>query len=190
MGTTGLESPWGWYLGPQTSLRLKIWSSSEPPEDGSLWGWGWGPQSSLGWVSAVLRDFFSAPRGAHRGMPPSPWLPQAPAHHASPLRLQVLHCSGHLRVYKPPAQTSSAGSPHLEPPLQCLVLICEAIPHPDSLEPPLGRGAFLSRHSLDMKFTYCDDRWAGARRPPPPRCPAPPLPVCPSHRVFCGSFYL
>ncbi|XP_015424795.1 PREDICTED: hypoxia-inducible factor 3-alpha, partial [Myotis davidii] len=72
----------------------------------------------------------------------------------------VLHCSGHLRVYKPPAQTSSAGSPNLEPPLQCLVLICEAIPHPDSLEPPLGRGAFLSRHSLDMKFTYCDERIA------------------------------
>ncbi|XP_036158874.1 hypoxia-inducible factor 3-alpha isoform X3 [Myotis myotis] len=73
---------------------------------------------------------------------------------------KVLHCSGHLRVYKPPAQTSSAGSPNLEPPLQCLVLICEAIPHPDSLEPPLGRGAFLSRHSLDMKFTYCDERIA------------------------------
>lgn len=67
-----------------------------------------------------------------------------------------------MRAYKPPAQTSPAGSPTLEPPLQCLVLICEAIPHPGSLEPPLGRGAFLSRHSLDMKFTYCDERWAGA----------------------------
>ncbi|XP_012919400.1 hypoxia-inducible factor 3-alpha isoform X2 [Mustela putorius furo] len=55
---------------------------------------------------------------------------------------------------------SPAGSPNLEPPLQCLVLICEAIPHPGSLEPPLGRGAFLSRHSLDMKFTYCDERIA------------------------------
>ncbi|XP_055267778.1 hypoxia-inducible factor 3-alpha isoform X2 [Moschus berezovskii] len=73
---------------------------------------------------------------------------------------KVLHCSGHMRVYKPPAQTSPAGSPNLEPPLQCLVLICEAIPHPGSLEPPLGRGAFLSRHSLDMKFTYCDERIA------------------------------
>ncbi|XP_006898751.1 PREDICTED: hypoxia-inducible factor 3-alpha [Elephantulus edwardii] len=73
---------------------------------------------------------------------------------------KVLHCSGHMRVYKPPAQTSPAGTPHLEPPLQCLVLICEAIPHPGSLEPPLGRGAFLSRHSLDMKFTYCDERIA------------------------------
>ncbi|XP_035140720.1 hypoxia-inducible factor 3-alpha isoform X1 [Callithrix jacchus] len=73
---------------------------------------------------------------------------------------KVLHCSGHMRAYKPPAQTSPAGSPSSEPPLQCLVLICEAIPHPGSLEPPLGRGAFLSRHSLDMKFTYCDDRIA------------------------------
>ncbi|KAB1275050.1 Hypoxia-inducible factor 3-alpha [Camelus dromedarius] len=73
---------------------------------------------------------------------------------------KVLHCSGHMRAYKPPAQTSPAGSPNLEPPLQCLVLICEAIPHPGSLEPPLGRGAFLSRHSLDMKFTYCDERIA------------------------------
>ncbi|XP_036914924.1 hypoxia-inducible factor 3-alpha isoform X2 [Sturnira hondurensis] len=73
---------------------------------------------------------------------------------------KVLHCSGHMRVYKPPAQTSPARSPNLEPPLQCLVLICEAIPHPGSLEPPLGRGVFLSRHSLDMKFTYCDERIA------------------------------
>nr|XP_054959301.1 hypoxia-inducible factor 3-alpha isoform X6 [Pan paniscus] len=73
---------------------------------------------------------------------------------------KVLNCSGHMRAYKPPAQTSPAGSPDSEPPLQCLVLICEAIPHPGSLEPPLGRGAFLSRHSLDMKFTYCDDRIA------------------------------
>ncbi|XP_066127839.1 hypoxia-inducible factor 3-alpha isoform X1 [Saccopteryx bilineata] len=73
---------------------------------------------------------------------------------------KVLHCSGHMRVYRPPAQTPPTGSPNLEPPLQCLVLICEAIPHPGSLEPPLGRGAFLSRHSLDMKFTYCDERIA------------------------------
>ncbi|XP_008820151.1 hypoxia-inducible factor 3-alpha isoform X1 [Nannospalax galili] len=73
---------------------------------------------------------------------------------------KVLRCSGHLRAYKPPAQTSPEGSPCPEPPLQCLVLICEAIPHPASLEPPLGRGAFLSRHSLDMKFTYCDERIA------------------------------
>ncbi|XP_058530557.1 hypoxia-inducible factor 3-alpha isoform X2 [Ochotona princeps] len=73
---------------------------------------------------------------------------------------KVLHCSGHMRAYRPPAQTSPTGSPRSEPPLQCLVLICEAIPHPGSLEPPLARGSFLSRHSLDMKFTYCDERIA------------------------------
>ena len=24
---------------------------------------------------------------------------------------------------------------------------------------PLDSKTFLSRHSMDMKFTYCDDRW-------------------------------
>lgn len=85
-----------------------------------------------------------------------------------------------MRAYKPPVQTSPAGSPNLEPPLQCLVLICEAIPHPGSLEPPLGRGAFLSRHSLDMKFTYCDERWAGAQLPTCPPAGLVPLPLYPS----------
>ncbi|XP_027701736.1 hypoxia-inducible factor 3-alpha-like isoform X3 [Vombatus ursinus] len=73
---------------------------------------------------------------------------------------KVLHCTGHMRAYTPPSEPSAGGGlgSGPEPPLHCLVLICEAIPHPSSLEPPLGRGAFLSRHSLDMKFTYCDDR--------------------------------
>ncbi|XP_074075308.1 hypoxia-inducible factor 3-alpha [Macrotis lagotis] len=73
---------------------------------------------------------------------------------------KVLHCTGHMRAYNPPSEPSAGGGPGPgpEPPLRCLVLICEAIPHPSSLEPPLGRGAFLSRHSLDMKFTYCDER--------------------------------
>ncbi|XP_078001970.1 hypoxia-inducible factor 3-alpha isoform X2 [Phascolarctos cinereus] len=73
---------------------------------------------------------------------------------------KVLHCTGHMRAYTPPSEPSAGGGPGSgpEPPLRCLVLICEAIPHPSSLEPPLGRGAFLSRHSLDMKFTYCDER--------------------------------
>ncbi|XP_004867169.1 hypoxia-inducible factor 3-alpha isoform X2 [Heterocephalus glaber] len=73
---------------------------------------------------------------------------------------KVLHCSGHMRAYKSSGQPALAGNPSSEPPLQCLVLICEAIPHPGNLEPPLGRGAFLTRHSLDMKFTYCDERIA------------------------------
>ncbi|XP_066031115.1 LOW QUALITY PROTEIN: hypoxia-inducible factor 3-alpha, partial [Chamaea fasciata] len=63
---------------------------------------------------------------------------------------KVLHCAGHMRTY--------AGAGAGEPPLRCLVLICEAIPHPGAIEAPLGSGTVLTRHSMDMKFTYCDDR--------------------------------
>ncbi|XP_040977686.1 hypoxia-inducible factor 3-alpha-like [Aquila chrysaetos chrysaetos] len=63
---------------------------------------------------------------------------------------KVLHCAGHMRSY--------AGAGGGDPPLRCLVLICEAIPHPGAIETPLGSGTVLSRHSMDMKFTYCDDR--------------------------------
>ncbi|XP_062368430.1 neuronal PAS domain-containing protein 1, partial [Cinclus cinclus] len=63
---------------------------------------------------------------------------------------KVLHCTGHMRTY--------SGSGGGDPPLRCLVLICEAIPHPGAIEAPLGSGTVLTRHSMDMKFTYCDDR--------------------------------
>nr|WNN25267.1 hypoxia-inducible factor 1 [Phoronis psammophila] len=39
-----------------------------------------------------------------------------------------------------------------------LVMIAEPIPHPSNIEVPLGPCTFLSKHSLDMKFLYCDDR--------------------------------
>ncbi|XP_068273408.1 hypoxia-inducible factor 3-alpha [Nyctibius grandis] len=61
---------------------------------------------------------------------------------------KVLHCAGHMRSYV------GAGGP----PLRCLVLICEAIAHPGAIEAPLGSGTVLTRHSMDMRFTYCDDR--------------------------------
>ncbi|XP_044291346.1 hypoxia-inducible factor 3-alpha isoform X3 [Varanus komodoensis] len=75
---------------------------------------------------------------------------------------KVLHCSGHMRSYAParPAEGKEAENGFVEPPLRCLVLICEAIPHPANIETPLDSGTFLSRHTMDMKFTYCDDRIA------------------------------
>ncbi|XP_028597969.2 hypoxia-inducible factor 3-alpha isoform X1 [Podarcis muralis] len=75
---------------------------------------------------------------------------------------KVLHCSGHMRSYAPakPAGGKEAEGGFVEPPLRCLVLICEAIPHPANIETPLDSGTFLSRHTMDMKFTYCDDRIA------------------------------
>ncbi|XP_015109225.1 hypoxia-inducible factor 1-alpha isoform X2 [Diachasma alloeum] len=39
-----------------------------------------------------------------------------------------------------------------------LVVVGCPIPHPSNIEVPLGRHTFLSKHNLNMKFTYADDR--------------------------------
>uniref|UniRef100_A0AAZ3P836 Hypoxia-inducible factor 1-alpha n=1 Tax=Oncorhynchus tshawytscha TaxID=74940 RepID=A0AAZ3P836_ONCTS len=69
---------------------------------------------------------------------------------------KVLHCSGHVRVHESPAEQSPGG--HKEPSVPYLVLVCDPIPHPSNIEAPLDTKTFLSRHTLDMKFTYCDER--------------------------------
>lgn len=72
------------------------------------------------------------------------------------LHKQVLHCTGHIHVYDTNGNQSQCG--YKKPPMTCLVLICEPIPHPSNIEIPLDSKTFLSRHSLDMKFSYCDER--------------------------------
>nr|ABO26714.1 hypoxia-inducible factor 1 alpha [Thymallus thymallus] len=69
---------------------------------------------------------------------------------------KVLHCSGHVRVHEAPAEQSPGA--HKEPSVPYLVLVCDPIPHPSNIEAPLDTKTFLSRHTLDMKFTYCDER--------------------------------
>ncbi|KAM3670030.1 hypoxia-inducible factor 1-alpha isoform 1-T1 [Ammospiza maritima maritima] len=69
---------------------------------------------------------------------------------------KVLHCTGHIRVYDTCGNQTHCG--YKKPPMTCLVLICEPIPHPSNIEVPLDSKTFLSRHSLDMKFSYCDER--------------------------------
>lgn len=69
---------------------------------------------------------------------------------------KVLHCAGHVRVYE--GSEASEESGFKEPPVTYLVLICEPIPHPSNIEVPLDSKTFLSRHTLDMKFSYCDER--------------------------------
>lgn len=69
---------------------------------------------------------------------------------------KVLHCSGHMKVYQSPAEATPGG--HREPAIPYLVLICDPIPHPSNIEVPLDTKTYLSRHTLDMKFTYCDER--------------------------------
>ncbi|XP_030628758.1 endothelial PAS domain-containing protein 1b [Chanos chanos] len=69
---------------------------------------------------------------------------------------KVLHCTGHLKVYSSCPPRVLCG--YKEPPLTCVVMMCEPVPHPSNIDTPLDSKTFLSRHSMDMKFTYCDDR--------------------------------
>ncbi|CAH2254905.1 endothelial PAS domain-containing 1 [Pelobates cultripes] len=69
---------------------------------------------------------------------------------------KVLHCTGHVRVYNSYLPHSLCG--YKEPLLNCLVMMCQPIQHPSNIDIPLDSKTFLSRHSMDMKFTYCDDR--------------------------------
>ena len=41
---------------------------------------------------------------------------------------------------------------------ECLVLIGESIPQPINMGVPIDSFSFLSQHTLDMRFTYCDER--------------------------------
>uniref|UniRef100_A0A8C2E997 Endothelial PAS domain protein 1b n=1 Tax=Cyprinus carpio TaxID=7962 RepID=A0A8C2E997_CYPCA len=69
---------------------------------------------------------------------------------------KVLHCTGHLKVCNGCPTRVLCG--FKEPPLTCVVMMCEPIAHPSNIDTPLDSKTFLSRHSMDMKFTYCDDR--------------------------------
>ncbi|MCJ8743697.1 hypothetical protein PDJAM_G00097040 [Pangasius djambal] len=69
---------------------------------------------------------------------------------------KVLHCTGHVRVQEHSENSGDGG--FKEPSITYLVLICEPIPHPSNIEVPLDSKTFLSRHTLDMKFSYCDER--------------------------------
>ncbi|XP_059373297.1 hypoxia-inducible factor 1-alpha-like [Carassius carassius] len=68
---------------------------------------------------------------------------------------KVLCCSGHIHttdgIKKGVVEQKNMSSSYL-------VLICESIPHPANIEAPLDSRTFLSRHTLDMRFTYCDER--------------------------------
>ncbi|XP_053366972.1 endothelial PAS domain-containing protein 1 [Clarias gariepinus] len=68
---------------------------------------------------------------------------------------KVLHCTGHLKVY--PSRRPHILCGFAEPPLTCLVVLCEPIPHPSSVDTPVDGKTFMSRHNMDLKFTYCDE---------------------------------
>ncbi|XP_063231140.1 hypoxia-inducible factor 1-alpha isoform X2 [Bacillus rossius redtenbacheri] len=89
---------------------------------------------------------------------------------------KVIHCTGHL-LAAPQVKEESKSECKDEGdannnnkkdsgsgggcggyPQHCLVAIGEPIPHPSNIEIPLDKQTFLSKHSLDMKFTYADDK--------------------------------
>ncbi|ELU17358.1 hypothetical protein CAPTEDRAFT_72408, partial [Capitella teleta] len=69
---------------------------------------------------------------------------------------KVMHCSGHY--VNPDNASSELLGLQDDPSLSSIMVIAEPIPHPANIEVPLDSRTFLSRHSLNMKFTYCDDR--------------------------------
>ncbi|OXB61058.1 hypothetical protein ASZ78_011164, partial [Callipepla squamata] len=69
---------------------------------------------------------------------------------------KVLHCTGQVKVYNTCHPHTLCG--YKEPLLTCLIIMCEPIQHPSNIDIPLDSKTFMSRHSMDMKFTYCDDR--------------------------------
>uniref|UniRef100_A0A1A7XHA3 Hypoxia-inducible factor 1, alpha subunit, like n=1 Tax=Iconisemion striatum TaxID=60296 RepID=A0A1A7XHA3_9TELE len=62
---------------------------------------------------------------------------------------KVLHCTGHIRPF---------GGPAVPPAARVMTLLCEPIPHPSSVECPLDTCTFLTRHSMDLRFTHCEGR--------------------------------
>lgn len=69
---------------------------------------------------------------------------------------QVIHCIGHLlNPEEEDEDEKDKGSKNVS---RCLVAIGQPIPHPSNIEAPLPRQTFLTKHSLDMKLTYADDK--------------------------------
>lgn len=58
--------------------------------------------------------------------------------------IQVLHVTGHI-AFKDDGYRQ-------------LIAIARPLPNPVNIQVPLGSSVFLTKHSLDMKFTYVDDK--------------------------------
>nr|XP_057935499.1 hypoxia inducible factor 1 subunit alpha, like isoform X2 [Doryrhamphus excisus] len=62
---------------------------------------------------------------------------------------KVFHCTGHMRPL---------GDPSASPCGTVMTLLCEPVPHPSSVDFPLDTHTFLTRHSMDLRFTHCEGR--------------------------------
>ncbi|XP_076360502.1 LOW QUALITY PROTEIN: hypoxia-inducible factor 1-alpha-like [Tachypleus tridentatus] len=71
---------------------------------------------------------------------------------------KVIHCSGYIINNSPLVKVEKESSKDVTPSTSFFIALGEPIPHPSNIEVPLDKQTFLSRHSLDMKFTYADER--------------------------------
>ncbi|KAG5265679.1 hypothetical protein AALO_G00245140 [Alosa alosa] len=71
---------------------------------------------------------------------------------------KVLRCTGQVHMCDLVVGATAGVSGKASATVPSLVLICQPIPHPANIEVPLDSRTFLSRHTLDMRFTYCDER--------------------------------
>ncbi|XP_064603399.1 LOW QUALITY PROTEIN: hypoxia-inducible factor 1-alpha-like [Liolophura sinensis] len=70
---------------------------------------------------------------------------------------KVIKYTGKLEELEFPMTEGVADKENMENFLY-LLAIGEPIPHPSNIEFPLDSKTFLTRHNMDMKFTFCDDR--------------------------------
>ncbi|XP_070762079.1 hypoxia inducible factor 1 subunit alpha, like [Enoplosus armatus] len=69
---------------------------------------------------------------------------------------KVLHCTGRMRPFG--GSGGGGGSSTSPPAARVMTVLCEPIPHPSSVEFPLDTRTFLTRHSMDLRFTHCEGR--------------------------------
>lgn len=70
--------------------------------------------------------------------------------------IQVISCTGHLKQKHWNSGVEEEEGEEGEAPF--VVVIGRMISHPSNVEATLDSWTFVSRHSLDMKFTDCDER--------------------------------
>uniref|UniRef100_A0AAR5PAB4 Hypoxia-inducible factor 1-alpha n=1 Tax=Dendroctonus ponderosae TaxID=77166 RepID=A0AAR5PAB4_DENPD len=66
---------------------------------------------------------------------------------------KVIHCTGHMIKERQPEEEEKGKVSC------CLVAVGQPIPHPSNIDTPLPRQTFLTKHSMDMKFTHADDEF-------------------------------
>ena len=94
---------------------------------------------------------------------------------------QVIRCTGRY-VSSETASRHLAGMQRGEE-TTYLLLLGEVIPHPANIELPLDSNTFISKHALNMRFTYCDDKSVSGAL----LCQLPWLHSI--HSINCGSFH-